>query len=123
MWVIVLLWQSHSEYKRGLRSTISEEKQILTTTGTGSLQVMQDTAALQNLLNPYTVGSWVGIGTVGYTYTSVEIESGSIRNFTVLDHGSVARFYTITDFADSIEMSEDEVKYFMLRFFEWVKLE
>lgn len=121
MWVVILLWQSHSEYKRGVASLDQKPTTLVT-------KSLLDTSAIPTFeMGTYTLydtlGRWVGVGTVGYTYAICEKENGNILHITILDHGSVSRFFTISAFANSISMNEGEVKYFMLRFFEWVKLE
>lgn len=67
-------------------------------------------------------GSFIGVGSVGYDFLSVEVEHGNIKNLTILDHGKVERYYTVSAFARAVKLSEEEVFYFISRFFEWKRL-
>jgi len=65
-------------------------------------------------------GQLVGIGTVGYNFVSIDLDSvGNLLYLTRLDHGEIERYYTISDYAKDNSMREEEVYYFINKFFEF----
>lgn len=67
-------------------------------------------------------GTWLGIGSVTHFFVAVELQSGAVKHLTVLDHGQIERYYTVSAFAEANGLDEWEVNYFISRFFEWERI-
>ena len=67
-------------------------------------------------------GTFVGVGNLGYSFVSVQVENGQLSHLTILDHDSIQRFYTISEIGNHLDMTNQEIYYFLIRFFEWKKI-